>query len=611
MYQNVYYVDKRSGTFADILAAYGLAAILDQLLFAALGRFSHIVLKDSGPCYQVELEQPVEEEWLLPERYFDLLRYIDTGKNKNKIPAGMHYLVDYQAEKEKISLYFAMRKNLPAELKRPDAPPDHPAVQELNQLKPHPLWPVWSAINQMGAVSVYNDVAGRWYANRQHVDKILRLLLHLCSTHPNPLAEVEAAWKRLAKEHELSGKPQVTASQFFNPAAGKGANRSKADKLTIGNLENFWLLELLKAVGMQESGLPLRVQPPGTASGGRPPKDRKTYVVIPVELSFREHQQIFQTFRETLYSSTAIKMDILAALRYMRVILRYCEANRASNLAVRFFASGPQRVVAGLAVAFYKDMGSAVAVMNQSQINLPGWVAVQDPQEVQDYLKALEEHERIIRSLEERGEEFTLLSCYRDFLSAHDLEPLYEFTGHYGNFWLGQMERGRRLPQFSTTNLRRVIMGTNRTLKEILDNPGFQHVAEAIRRSTVIPQYRKMRGERLYDVRYGLGNELKRKANYNDEFLQALSDFMQSYNQENAQIAETRRKQFRRNLTTEDIMHIVELVDTYGAKTVGNLLVAYGYARDPREPDVLTETGELAPEEGEQSSEEEEGTEEE
>jgi hypothetical protein len=41
----------------------------------------------------------------------------------------------------------------------------------------------------------------------------------------------------------------------------------------------------------------------------------------------------------------------------------------------------------------------------------------------------------------------------------------------------------------------------------------------------------------------------------------------------------------RKQLTTSDITEIVNLIDEYGAKTIGNMLVAFGYARVPREAD--------------------------
>lgn len=134
-------------------------------------------------------------------------------------------------------------------------------------------------------------------------------------------------------------------------------------------------------------------------------------------------------------------------------------------------------------------------------------------------------------------------------------------------------------------------MSQNKQLQVILENEGFQNVANAIRQSTVNAQRAKISGKRVYDIRYGLGNDLKRKANYNDDFVQVLTDFMHSYNQENVQIEESykgsppyRRKQ----LTTNDIADIVALIDQYGAKTIGNMLVAFGYARVPRETEDHT-----------------------
>ena len=59
---------------------------------------------------------------------------------------------------------------------------------------------------------------------------------------------------------------------------------------------------------------------------------------------------------------------------------------------------------------------------------------------------------------------------------------------------------------------------------------------------------------------------------------------LQSYNDESMRVHERTKGQARRKLiTTQDIEQVVQLVDLHGSKTVCNLLVAYGYARDPRE----------------------------
>ena len=126
-------------------------------------------------------------------------------------------------------------------------------------------------------------------------------------------------------------------------------------------------------------------------------------------------------------------------------------------------------------------------------------------------------------------------------------------------------------------------MNAEPELSAILEMPGFQNVAYAIRQSTVVAQYRKGQGDRRYDVRYGLGLDLTRKANYPAEFIAALSDFLHKYNAENAQVMENRPGPYRRSIQTADIDDVVALVDKYGAPLICHLLVAYGYARSPRE----------------------------
>lgn len=121
-----------------------------------------------------------------------------------------------------------------------------------------------------------------------------------------------------------------------------------------------------------------------------------------------------------------------------------------------------------------------------------------------------------------------------------------------------------------------------KTYSQIVQNPGFRNIAYAIRHSTVVPQGRKARGNRpAVDIRYGLGQQLARKAAYADDFLAEIASFVYKYNAENAQLRENRREVFRKNVTTEDLEALTALVDEFGSKVVSNLLIAFGYAREP------------------------------
>ncbi len=148
------------------------------------------------------------------------------------------------------------------------------------------------------------------------------------------------------------------------------------------------------------------------------------------------------------------------------------------------------------------------------------------------------------------------------------------------------------------------------TFRAILQNEGFKNIAYAIRHSTVVPQARKGKGKKpVVAVRYGLGQQLTRKAAYPAEFLAEIAEFIHLYNAENSQLRENKREPFRKNVTTADIEALTELVDQFGSKVVCNMLVAYGYAREPYEgkPDETpADEGEVETAEADTETEDEE-----
>jgi len=588
MYQSSYYVNKQTGTFADTLAAYGLATLLDGVLESGVGPQSgkEVRLYDRGPYYEVKVSPDLQEQWVGTCRYFAPASYILTAKNKAKTPQGIS-VFDYEDNKQRNNNYWEMRKKLKGEADSKAALDDNPALAALAALKPSPDWPVYAIVNQMSAITAYNEAMIRWHQGRDLFPDMLRLVLRLFATLPNDLEGAMAGWEALARQAGWPGKAGITASQVFNPSLGKGQNRTKADKVEMGNVDSFWLLEYLKYLGMFRCGVPKVIKDPNPRN-----KDRKTYVLAPVNMSLSANRSIFRDFQESLYQDTAVKMDISAALIYTRCFLSYCEQARAGELDI--FGHGPEDFVAGLHTAYYKYLGSSAAVMNLSFINLPHWMRIQTPEDVQDYKEVIAEHEAILHPLDEgKSEVYALLCLYRDFLSGRDWDAFFDFAAGYGRFLMAELEAKHYwVKPFTPENLRRLIMSSNENLSPILEREGFQNVAEAIRRSTVTPQYIG-RSNSLYDVRYGLGQDLKRKAHYKDDFIIALSDFMQSYNAENARVAEDLKRRYpgelpedvrrklRGSIQTTDIAEIVRLVDTYGAKPVCNLLVAFGYAKSP------------------------------
>jgi len=584
MPQSEFYVDKASHTFADALAAFGLARVVEEVQKRAAGK-GKVYLEDRGGYYSIRSDPPIDETWLEQEQVIGDPFYlgapvIRTQKNHDSIPEDILpiFLVDYEELRDQRNAFFETLDKLPKEARQAQyRGEDHPALQGLTP--PHPDWEVFRVLNPAGLIG-YNSLMLQWWNAQTALADLLRILFRMTSVTLNDVEGASADWKKLAKARGLLGNDQAGASQIFNPGQGKGQNRTKADSLSMGNVKSFWLVEWLKAVGFYQSAMTKQLK--GS-------KDRKTYVVAPHRISLKAHRAIMREFRDRMpFSEAATRFDILVALRYTQAFLNYCAENEAQGLFAQLAGGGsPRDAVSGFYVAFYKNLGNSAATLNLSFINVPDWVRLDSADDVSAYQELLEEHEVIVRQLDEsHSDAFDLLQRYRDFVAGNDLWSFFQFTVAYSSYLIGQKERGKYAPQFTEENLRRLCIAMERDkLSPILESEGFQNIAYAIRQSTVVAQYRKQKNDRRYDVRYGLGQDLARKANYPNDFIAALSDFLHRYNAENAQVMETRQGPYRRSIQTGDIQEIVRLVDEYGAPLICNLLVAYGYARASRTED--------------------------
>jgi len=583
MYQQIYYVDKRSGTFADVLTLYGLAVVLDEILTQVRGRDTlrgtwRIWLRDAGPYYTVELPEPLREAWVDNCRPFMLVPFVQTRKAKPPagFPADRNALRDYEADWEQFRIYRQTMANLRRTVQKGESA-DSEIQRTLDELRPASDFWIETLVGdwRMQAITTYNKAISQWWDSRDILAINLKTILQMTAVPGTNLEAIAEDWAKKVKKKGL--KRDLTASQIFNPHQGKGQNRPKANRLTMGNERSFWLLEYLKAVGLWQCSVPRTV---------RGSDDRKTYVLAPLGITLAAHKVVFPKFSNRLWNETAVKMDCLAALRYTQTLLEYSEAGQVDELD--FEGYGPDRVVAGFYVVQYKLLSrNAYTALNLSFINLPRWAGAVDARtKVKELKEVIDEHCNIINAIDEnRSDGYNLLVQYRDFLSGQQLDAFFDFTTGYSQYMTSEWEAGHRwVRPFRIDYLGRLIMSAKKELKTIIENVGFQNVAYAIRHSTIIPQRRKARDQDyLYNIRYGLGRELKQKAHHRDDFIAALGDFMQTYNAENSQVLESKKQQMRKNLRTSDIEAVVGLVDDFGPEVVCNLLVAYGYASEPRE----------------------------
>lgn len=572
MFQKIYFMPKSTGTFADTLAAYGLATVLSEVIEKSTKRWSgqKIWIRDAGPYYVVELPTELRDEWIEQCEFFVPAKPIRTrGQPVKEIRDALDLDAAWDGFREFRELQDKFAKTLKNESANTEL------QSQLEEKRPTPEFWTMAFVGErkMQAIQIYNAAILQWHATRKHFAENLKTILKLAATPDADVDAIAKEWVDTVPHARL--KVRLTASQLFNPIQGKGQNRTKADALAMGNLDSFWLIEFLKAVGLWQCMAPRMV---------RNGDDRKAYVLAPIALTLGVHNQVFKKFSERLWNDTSVKMDITASLLYTQVLLEHSEAGQQDELD--FEGRGPEDVVAGLHVTTYKKLSQqSYTMMHLGFIGLPRWTGeVKTRQRVQELKEVIGEHLNVIRNIdEERSEGYNLLVRYRDFLSGRQREAFFDFAVGYSQYLTHELEqRHFWVKPFTTQNLGRLFMGTEPQFKEIIENDGFRRIAYAIRHSTIIPQYLKDK-EGLYDVRYGLGAELKRKAAYPKEFLVALGDFVHEYNRENAQKAETKGQQRRKNVRESDLDEIVRLMDKFGSEVVGNLLVAYGYATEAKD----------------------------
>jgi hypothetical protein len=602
VYQKTYYVAKRSGTLADPLLAYGAAVLLRELLRRlpdapyALSPCK-VRIEDQGAFYAIHLPEAIHKEWLVESRLpHDLARpVLRVAKPKEAASGAPQKLkpekkllpesanpIDYNG------IWDGIRKaNALIEAQQLAGRVTRDEIAELrasHQTEPRDR-DVALLIGdyRMQVEGIHNQAVAQWVRTLEagYQAANMRAILHMFAA---PDADIGAAAKAWAKEVKIEGvESRLTASQVFNPSMGKGQNQPKSDQLAMGNEKIFWLLEYLKAVGLFVATVPRAFTDEGM---------RKTYVLVPANIELNEHENIFARFKRTLDGASAspIKADVLTSLDYADAYLSYCRAAKITDPEI----FNPRNTVQGFAVAGYVLLSkNSFTMINLSSLGLPPWLnaSVQTGDDAAAVQEVIEEHQAIIRPLNETfQEQNNLLDTYRDFLAGRS-DALFAFCTGYGEHVVRTLPVNQRIRQMSVLALDQIIGRIDMPEVEPLDfistsgrHPGFHKVAYAIRHSTIIPQRQNANAKKgqgaksLYDVRYGLGNNLRRRTDAASDFMEALTEFLHLYNAETVQVYENTGEQRRKQVSISDLDDVLSLVHTYGPRLVCNMLVAYGYA---------------------------------
>lgn len=566
-------VRKQTGTHGDVFAAAGLADLL-------AGVDDAVRVCDVGSDFEIRTAHPVDAAAIkrIPQAPgYPFLK----ANEKVLVPHGAQDVVDYKLEKAKAD---RRKQAARAQGARRRGGADSEVASQMQEDAARDDWRL---------LQVLNTLQGDETSNAVH-ETIIGLER---SAFRN---DVAAGLARLSGEENVPDVEwKVSTVQVFTPTAAKGYSRLKPDGTDRNDkTKEQWadsFVEWLRYRGYFRVACPF--------FQGAKAEHVRLLCPVPADISISALAFVARELRREGVFGGPPKMDALAVLRLADVLIRHCEEYHDEGVEVApglfLRARSPAQMVSGVIVTHYQSLGNAKAVSAMSTLALPDWFPVTSRADARVWLAILDEHQRVVRGLrDDHSDEIGLLIAYRRFLETRGdgaMWALLTFLEGYGPFLIRALAQKRKLRSFRMDYLRRVLMGsagegTSGAVTTVLDDPGFQAVAAAVRRATVGAQWQSANNIADHrEIRYDLLHDLRRKRSMSGPapLIEAVADFISRFNAESARRHEM-RKSGRHRVATEELRAFAALVERHGAPLVGALLCAFGSCRESREaePDV-------------------------
>ena len=223
-------IPKGTGTYADSLRAIGTAGLLEEA--TGVGSIIH----DMGTHFQIKLSPDVpDEQWRPPSPGF---YYIWRKSKEKEKPQGTRVL-DYEEEQGRVKAKEKSNKKKKEALNK--------ALEEQG------LSPVESVNHEYGPSAILESMRKGWSSDKDVYQWVIQ----------NPektLKWVQSELKPLGRIEQLE-HPEVSNSQFFNPASGKGVHAAKTNYKSPGAINNDVVepfAEWMKFRGASAAMLPYR-----------------------------------------------------------------------------------------------------------------------------------------------------------------------------------------------------------------------------------------------------------------------------------------------------------------------------------------------------------------
>ncbi len=552
-------VPKGTGTYADSLRAIGTANILEEVSGI------QTTIKDIGTSFKIECETDVAPEtWNPPLAGF---YYIWRKSKEKEKPAGK-LVLNYEEEKSR------------AEQKKKSGKKKDNIISKA--LEEQGISTIEGVDKEYRPAAILESMRKGWSSDKEIYKWVMQ----------NPREALEWVKKELLNVENIVSPIDVSNSQFYNPASGKGVHSAKTNYKSPGAISDEVIepfAEWMKYRGAHIAMLPYR-------NGD----DFKLFVIEPAEIGAKA----LYLLREELLKLNlwgGIRLDIEASLNLSKELIMHSDVIQESSSKINLRGKKPQEIVRGLRQAFFKSMGTAAALMNDAFLPLPNWFCIDNREDANAFLEIINEHIGYyengkknfgcLETLYEKRkngkvivpENVYVLNEYRKWLTTGQLFDLLEFFVRFAVHVMGKRGKKEWVKEFSTINLKE-LLERRYDMKEIIENKGFLSIARAMRNATITALWLQQQNKKIWDVRYGLAQKWKQKIKGGaKEFIPALSEFVQDYNWEVANLKKNNPSENYHTVSKEDIDQVINFIQNDGkdqTELIGMLLLAYGYAID-------------------------------
>lgn len=575
---NTFKIEKRSGTYAELLETYGLANFLFKIFDRLNLSDTEIIISDKGLYYEVSTDASISDELIDKLNYFPLFKYI---KQKPGIDVSQYsdyydYPVQREWKKERQVLLNQIYKECQGKEKKEEREKRINEVEQIfeNQKRVDSAFDVYAQIATPNNFRSFEKLYHNLYSNQDIFNQFVHEIICTYGVDNYLNKEFEKTIKN------KSFNKSVTATQLYNPNQGQGLNKPKADGLNRKNFDSSWISESMKISGSLSDMICQLVKVGSNY-------DLKVFVPEYKQVNHHFKSTLIPKFKKYLKSNTPIEIDILNILLLTQLVIEH------SSLTGR--RKKVKDIVTGLHSVYQKDLGQNKAVVNIGFIQIPNFIEIGDKEENQTWINILQEQRQLIGNIKELGDTTQGLLSYRNFISGSDINSFFKFSYWYAIYLSVQLSNKKYARAFSMETLNKFYkcMDTNELkLVEIISNVGFKAVAGAIRKSTVTLQYTP-KESRKYNVRYGVAQTLQNKAKSKEDLAEFIGDFIALYNSETARQAEKTGSSLRASVRENELIEFYTLLDKFPSKLVGALLASYGFSLPAKEAPKSEDTEQI------------------